>query len=181
MGRLNLVGQALAGVLFCTTIANAAEFTLSSPSLTAGGAISADQYWNQFGCSGKNVRPALQWSDPPEGAKSYAVTFYDKDAPTGSGFWHWVVYNIPVGTSGLGSEDLPEGAVEGNTDLGKPGYFGPCPPIPRKHTYQFTVYALDTDKLDVPKGATAALTGFFIWQHTLGKATIDVTAGPRER
>lgn len=74
---------------------------------------------------------------------------------------------------------LPAGAKEGNTDLGKPGYFGPCPPVGRKHTYVYTVYALKTEKLDVPADATAAIISFYIWQNTLGKASLEVTAGPR--
>ncbi len=159
----------------------ASELKLTSPSLEAGKPISADQYWDQFGCTGKNERPKLEWSGAPEGTKSFAVTYYDKDAPTGSGFWHWVVVNIPADTTALPSDSLPEGAVERNTDLGKPGFFGPCPPVGRKHEYVFTVYALDTDKLEAPEGATAPLTGFYLWQHTLAKATLTVSAGPRSK
>jgi Raf kinase inhibitor-like YbhB/YbcL family protein len=146
-----------------------------------GHSISPAQYDNEFGCTGQSVRPALEWSGAPNGTKSFAVTMYDKDAPTGSGFWHWVVIDIPPQTTSIAATGLPEGAKEGNTDLGKPGYFGPCPPIPRKHNYVFTVYALDVDKLDAPAGATAALTGFFIWQHSLGKATLPFFAGPRKK
>ncbi len=167
---------ALAG----STAARAGSLDVTSPSLTAGEPVSADQYWDQFGCTGKNVRPALKWSNPPEGTKSFAVTFYDKDAPTGSGFWHWVVFNLPASTRELSSSALPDGAVEGNTDLGKPGYFGPCPPKGRKHVYTFSVHALDVDKLEAPEGATSALTGFYINLHTLAKGTLSVTAGPRK-
>jgi Raf kinase inhibitor-like YbhB/YbcL family protein len=167
--------------IVCAGAAQADGFALSSPSLKAGQPISASQYWNQFGCTGANDRPALQWTDPPENTKSFAVTVYDKDAPTGSGFWHWVVYNIPAATRELPPDNLPAGATEGNTDVGKPGYLGPCPPIGRKHTYTFTVYALDTEKLDPPENATAALTGFFIHQHIVGTATLSVTAGPRSK
>lgn len=166
-----------------TRNANAQEFRLSSEALR--GTFTADQYWNTFGCSGKNESPDLTWRNPPAGTKSFAITFYDKDAPTGSGFWHWLVYNVPANVNRLDAgamsqAKLPDGAVEANTDLGKPGYFGPCPPIGRKHTYTFTVYALKTEKLDIPAGATAAFVGFNLWQHTIAKATLTATAGPRK-
>lgn len=86
--------------------------------------------------------PNLAWMNVPKDTKSFAVTFYDKDAPTGSGFWHWVAYDIPADTKGLpggvNGGTLPEGTVEGNTDLGKPGFFEPCPPVGRKHNYVYT-------------------------------------------
>lgn len=156
-----------------------AEFRMQSPDIANGEPIKAEQYWNNFGCSGDNARPALSWDGAPEGTKSYAVTVYDNDAPTGSGFWHWVIYNIPADTTSIAADTIPEGAVEGNTDVGQPGYLGPCPPVGRKHTYTYTVHALDTDTLEAPEGATAPLTGFFINQHSIGQARIDVSAGPR--
>lgn len=159
--------------------ARAEDFSVTSPDVTAGAAISAAQYWNNFGCTGANERPALNWTGAPEGTKSFAVTLYDQDAPTGSGFWHWVIYDIPANMSGVDAASDPEGAVEGKTDLGAPGFFGPCPPIGRKHTYTYTVHALDIAKLDVPENATAALTGFFLYQHTLATAKLPVIAGPR--
>jgi len=165
--------------LLCAGAVQAAEFVLSSPDL--GKTFKPEQYHSEFGCSGRSARPALQWSSAPKGTKSFAVTVHDIDAPTGSGFWHWVVIDIPAQATGIASSGLPDGAKEGNTDLGKPGYFGPCPPIPRKHRYVFTVHALDVDRLDVPDGATAALTGFFIWQHELGRAKLVVTGGPRKK
>lgn len=158
----------------------AADFTLTSPDVAEGTSIRPAQYWNSFGCTGENMRPALNWVNSPEGTKSFAVTFYDKDAPTGSGLWHWVAYNIPASATGVDGKSLPAGAVEGNTDLGQPGFFGPCPPVGRKHTYAYTVHALKTDKLEIPAGATAPLTGFFLYQNTIATATLSVTAGPRE-
>ena len=154
-------------------------------SLPAGKTIPADYYWNNFGCTGQNQSPELHWKNVPSGAKSFAITFYDRDAPTGSGFWHYVAYNIPVNTNHvdigeLAAGKLPIGAVEGNTDLGKPGFFGPCPPVGRAHHYVYTVYALKVEKLEVPAGATAALTNFFFWQNSLGKAEYIVKAGPRQ-
>lgn len=162
----------------------AAKFTLSSPDIKAGEKIEAKHYWNSFGCTGGNEMPALEWQGAPDGTKSFAVTFYDKDAPTGSGFWHWVAYNIPANINrfdgGVDGGKLTAGTTEGNTDLGKPGFFGPCPPVGRQHHYVYTVYALKTDKLDVPAGASAALTGFFLWQNTLAKTSFSVIAGPRK-
>jgi len=156
------------------------SITLESPTFKEGQVISNDHFWNQFGCSGGNKRPNLAWSAGPEGTQSYAITFYDHDAPTGSGFWHWVIYNIPADVREIKGDGLPEGATEGNTDLGKPGFFGPCPPKGRKHRYTFTVHALKVPKLDVDKGATAALTGFFIYQNTLAKGELNGYGGPRE-
>jgi Raf kinase inhibitor-like YbhB/YbcL family protein len=154
-------------------------FVVSSPTLPENADISADQYLNSFGCTGKNERPVLTWSGAPEGTRSFAVTFYDQDAPTGSGFWHWVVFDIPVGITSLADGPIPEGARESNTDFGVPGYFGPCPPIGRRHRYTFYVHALDTEQLEVPENATGALAGFFIHRHTLAKISFTVIAGPR--
>lgn len=163
--------------------AHAADFTLSSTQIAPGAAIPAVQYANAFGCTGNSVMPDLQWRNAPAGTKSFAVTFYDQDAPTGSGFWHWVAYDIPATTQslpgGANAGPLPAGTIEGNTDVGQPGFFGPCPPAGRLHHYTYTVHALKVDKLPVGKGATAALVGFFLWQHSLGKASFTVTAGPR--
>lgn len=156
------------------------SMTLESPTFKEGEPISNDHFWNNFGCSGGNKLPDLSWSKGPEGTQSYAITFYDHDAPTGSGFWHWVIYNVPADVTSIKGGVLPSGATEGNTDLGKPGFFGPCPPKGRKHRYTFTVHALKVPKLDVDKGATAALTGFFIYQNTLAQAEINGYGGPRD-
>lgn len=155
-------------------------FRLNSTTLEENTNISVAQYLNGFGCSGDNERPRLDWENVPAGTKSFALTFYDQDAPTGSGFWHWVVYDIPRHITRLAHGPLPDGAKEANTDFGEPGYFGPCPPVGRQHRYTFFIHALDTEALDVPPNATAALTGFFIHQHTLAKASFTVLAGPRE-
>lgn len=163
---------------------NSNAFELKS-NLQKGQAVPADYYQNNFGCTGKSVSPRLEWSNAPKGTKSYAITFFDKSAPTESGFWHYLAYDIPAGTTKVDIGDLtagklPAGAKEGNTDLGKPGYFGPCPPVGRKHTYVYTVHALKTEKLDVPENATAALISFYLWNNSLGKAEMQVTAGPRK-
>ena len=151
-----------------------AELRLTSPDVADGASISSAQYANSFGCSGENARPTLNWSGAPEGTQSFAVTFYDTDAPTGSGFWHWVVTDIPATITSLSPDTLPDGAIAGVNDAGVTDFIGPCPPVGRTHTYQYTVYALDTDTLGAPEGASGALTGFFLWQHALEKATLDV-------
>ena len=178
--RIALVIAALSA----SNIVSAADFRLTSKSIKAGAPIGVQHYWNEFGCSGGNVLPDLAWSGVPAGTQSFVVTFYDKDAPTGSGFWHWVAYDIPANVTslpgGANGGTLPAGAIEGNTDLGKPGFLGPCPPVGRKHNYVYTVHALKVDKLPVEKGTTPALVGFTIWQNSLGKATLGVTAGPRK-
>jgi Raf kinase inhibitor-like YbhB/YbcL family protein len=164
---------------------HAAAFKLESPTIKPGATLTDAQVFNGFGCSGKNVSPALKWSDAPKDTKSFAVTVYDPDAPTGSGWWHWVVYNIPASANGLpegaGTADgkgLPAGSAQGRTDFGAPGFGGACPPQGDKpHRYIFTVYALKTDKLEVPPDGTAALVGFMINANKLGQASFTAKYG----
>jgi Raf kinase inhibitor-like YbhB/YbcL family protein len=131
-----------------------------------------------FGCDGGNRSPQLSWSGAPEGTKSFAVTCYDPDAPTGSGFWHWVVVNIPPGVTelaaGAGNEGgkLPAEALQTRTDFGKPGYGGPCPPAgDHPHRYFFTVFAVK-DKLGVTADTSAAVVGFQLHFNTLDRADL---------
>jgi Raf kinase inhibitor-like YbhB/YbcL family protein len=184
--RTHLRIAAAAFFLVTSTGASAqTRFTLSSSDVHKGQRLPAAQVGNMMGCTGGNTSPALQWHGAPARTKSYAVTAYDPDAPTGSGWWHWVVYNIPANVTMLaaGAGDpaknlLPAGAVQGNTDMGAPGFVGACPPKgDRDHHYIFTVYALDTDKMDIPSGATAAYVGFNIHSHVLGKATLTALYG----
>ncbi len=177
---------ALASSLFAVAFAaHAGGFTLSSPTVKPNSKLTQDQVFNGFGCTGKNISPALKWSGAPAGAKSFAVTVYDPDAPTGSGWWHWVVFNLPASTTELpegageaSGKNLPAGAVQGRTDFGGPGFGGACPPVGDKpHRYIFTVYALKTDKIDVPADATAALVGFMIHANQIGKASFTAKYG----
>ena len=155
-------------------------FRVTSTDVEQGKTLKSAQVFNGMGCTGANTSPALAWTGAPAGTKSFAVTIYDPDAPTGSGWWHWVVYNIPATTTSLstGAGDasknlLPAGAVQGNTDFGAPGYGGACPPPGDKaHHYFITVYALNVDKLDIPAGATAAYVGFNLHAHEVGKAVL---------
>ena len=156
------------------------KFTLTSPDVHQGQKIPNQYAASVMGCTGTNQSPALSWSGAPAKTKSFAITMYDPDAPTGSGWWHWVVYNIPASVTklGVGAGDpakhlLPAGAVQGNNDGGMPGYMGPCPPAGDKpHHYHITVFALDTDKIDAPANATAAYVGFNLHAHTVAKAEL---------
>ena len=171
--------------LFSTGAAHAAGFTLSSPTIKPGSMLTDAQVFKGFGCEGKNTSPALKWSGAPSGTKSYAVTVYDPDAPTGSGWWHWVVYNIPASATelpeGAGATDgkgLPAGATQGRTDFGSAGFGGACPPKGDKpHRYIFTVHALKTDKIEVPADASAALVGFMLNANRLVKASFEARYG----
>jgi hypothetical protein len=174
-----------ASLLTASVFANATGFTLASPTIKPNSRLGQDQVFNGFGCSGNNISPALKWSNAPAGTKSFAVTVYDPDAPTGSGWWHWVVYNIPANVTALpaGAGDvksglMPEGAAQGRTDFGAPGFGGACPPPGDKpHRYIFTVHALKTEKIDVPADATAALIGYMINANRLAKASFTATYG----
>ena len=154
-------------------------FTLSSPDIPSGGTVPQQFEFDGFGCSGQNRSPVLQWSGAPLEAKSFAVTVYDPDAPTGSGWWHWQVVNLPASVRELprnaSADGLPAGAVQTRTDFGKPGYGGACPPPGHgKHRYQFTVWALDVASLPLDGEASGALTGYMLRQHALGQAQLSV-------
>lgn len=165
-----------------TGAVQAQSLTLTSPDIPEGGTIASEQVITGFGCTGGNTSPALSWSGAPAGTRSFAVSMFDPDAPTGSGFWHWVVFNIPAGTTSFakGAGDvkkklMPKGAIQSRTDFGTPGYGGPCPPAGDKpHHYQITVFAVDVDKLPFAKNynASAAMVGFDLHFHTLAKATL---------
>lgn len=147
-------------------------FTLSSNDITDGGVLPDAQVQAKG-----NTSPHLKWSGAPEGTKSYAVTCYDPDAPTGSGFWHWTVANIPADVTELpAGGPVPAGAVEGRTDFGEPGYGGAAPPPGHgPHRYVFTVFAVDVDRLDVNRDNSGAVFGFNLHFHTLAKASITAT------
>ena len=180
-----LSGLALSLIALGAIASPASALTLSSPDVPAGSAIAAKHVANVFGCSGGGVSPALTWKDPPKGTKSYVLTVYDPDAPTGSGFWHWVVANIPASAHGLpqgvkpNGAGLPAGAIQTRTDAGaKTGYVGPCPPAGDKpHRYVFTLYALKADKLDVNADSSGALVGFNVHFAQIDKASFTATFG----
>lgn len=168
--------KALSVLLFVTTTNAWSEgFTLSSSDVQ--GQIADAQVFNSFGCTGKNISPQLSWSNAPAGTKSFAVTVYDPDAPTGSGWWHWLVFNIDTSVNEIktaaSTKQMPKGAVESITSYGATGFGGACPPKGDKaHRYIFTVYALDTEKIDQTADARPELIGYFINSHTIAKASI---------
>jgi Raf kinase inhibitor-like YbhB/YbcL family protein len=159
-------------------MSKAKTFTLTSNDL--GGEATELQEFNGFGCSGQNQSPHLAWENAPEGTKSFAVTMFDPDAPTGSGFWHWVMFDIPADVNELvtsaGDVDkglAPEGAIQSLTDYGIKGYGGPCPPEGHGiHQYIITVHALKTDKLGTDADTNPAVVGFNLWNQTIAKASI---------
>lgn len=160
--------------------ASADDFKLTSTEIYEGEKLPMAQVLNRHGCKGENISPSLKWSGAPEDTKSFVVTAYDPDAPTGSGWWHWVVFNIPATVTslplGAGSgEELPEGAVQSRTDAGAGGYVGACPLPKQLHRYIFTVHALKAEKLPYDKDASAALIGFLSKKHGLAKAMITAT------
>lgn len=169
-----IAGQAIGGAL-----------SLSSPDFTEGSVLHEAQVLNGFGCTGGNRSPELHWSGIPAGTKSFAITVYDPDAPTGSGWWHWVVFNIPVTAHSLAANSgdvdsglLPTGAIQSRTDFGAVGFGGACPPAGAgKHRYEFTVWALDVETLSLDAAAPAAMVGFFLNQHQLSRAVVTAIYG----
>jgi Raf kinase inhibitor-like YbhB/YbcL family protein len=164
--------------LFANISLYAQTFTLKSNEL--GGQATEKQVFNGFGCNGKNLSPQLFWENPPVGTKSFAVTIFDEDAPTGSGWWHWLIFDIPATVkelkSGAGNVSLniaPNGSIQSNTDFKTQGYGGPCPPEGSKsHKYVITVFALKIEKLGLDTTANPALVGFMLEQNAIEKSAL---------
>jgi len=156
-------------------------FELLSNDIQAGKPMPKAQEYQGFGCDGGNISPQLAWREVPADTKSFAVTAYDPDAPTGSGWWHWIAYNIsadvrelPRDAGNPTSSSAPAGMVQHRTDYGTPGFGGACPPQGDKaHRYQFKLFALDVDRLDITPESSAALVGFMINAHKLGMAELE--------
>ena len=165
-------------ILLSAPITRAENFTLSSKDL--GGQLSDLQVFSGFGCTGKNISPHLLWKNAPPETKSFAVTVYDPDAPTGSGWWHWVIFNIPAAVRQLATDAgnpakglAPKGSIESITDYGKPGFGGACPPVGDKpHRYIFTVYALKVEKLELNSESPPAMVGYYLNNNALAKASL---------
>jgi Raf kinase inhibitor-like YbhB/YbcL family protein len=159
------------------------SFVLTTPAFIDGGTLPQAQVYNGMGQHGGNLSPALTWHGAPPGTKSFAITTYDPDAPTGSGWWHWLVVNIPPTITALpegagsGKGGLPAAALQTRTDFGRPGYGGAAPPPGHPHRYVFTVYALDVAHIDVNPDASGAMVGFMINAHRLASASITALYG----
>ncbi|WP_394940496.1 YbhB/YbcL family Raf kinase inhibitor-like protein [Psychromicrobium sp. YIM B11713] len=160
------------------------SFELSSESLHDGARLAAAQASGAMGVpGGADESPELKWSGFPEETKSFAVTVYDPDAPTASGFWHWAVFNLPVSVTSLsagagtpGSSALPESAVTLKNDAGVPGYVGAAPPAGHgDHRYIIAVHALDVESLDLPAEASPAYLGFNLFGHAIARALLTGT------
>ncbi len=156
-----------------------AVFDLKSNDIKPGSKIQNEFVFNGMDCKGDNKSPELHWSKGPEGTKSFAVTLYDPDAPTGSGFWHWVVINIPATKTSLpkGWKASGTDGTEITSDFGMTIYGGPCPPPGKPHRYVFTVHALKTDKIELPTGATNAFARFMVEGASIQKAVLRATYG----
>jgi Raf kinase inhibitor-like YbhB/YbcL family protein len=159
------------------------SFTVTSTDITDGETLSLPQVSGVLGAGGEDVSPRLSWSGFPAETKSFAVTCFDPDAPTGSGFWHWAVADLPADVTelktGAGSPDsldLPAGAITLRGDAGVACYIGAAPPIGHgPHRYVFAVHAVDVDTLGIGADATPALLGFHLFSHTLARAVIVPT------
>lgn len=157
-----------------------ARFEVTSTDVTDGGPLSPAQVSGVMGAGGEDRSPQLSWSGFPEGTRSFAVTVYDPDAPTHSGFWHWAVANIPATVTelpgGAGDQQgsgLPEGAIQLRNDAGFPGYVGAAPPAGHgPHRYFIAVHAVDVDRLEVTPEASPAFLGFNLFSHAIGRGVI---------
>jgi Raf kinase inhibitor-like YbhB/YbcL family protein len=185
ISSLSMVSGLVAMSLALMGSAQAAGFKLTSADVPANSTIKSEHVFKGFGCEGDNTSPALSWSGAPAAAKSFAVTVYDPDAPTGSGFWHWLVVNIPPSETSLAKNAgdpksglAPKGSVQARNDYGTASFGGPCPPKGDKpHRYIFTIFAVDTDKLDVDGNTSGAVVGFNLHFHTLAKASFTARYG----
>lgn len=161
----------------------AAALGVRSDDITDGGTLPTPQVSGIFGQGGDDRSPHLAWDPGPEGTRSYAVTCFDPDAPTGSGFWHWVLFDVPASVTslaaGAGAADgsgLPPGAVQARNDAGLAGYIGAGPPPGHgPHRYVFAVHALDVEKLGPDAGATPAYVGFSMFGHVLARGLVVAT------
>jgi Raf kinase inhibitor-like YbhB/YbcL family protein len=155
-------------------------FTITSTDVADGQPMPTEQLSGIFGAGGMDISPQLAWSGAPAGTASFGLTVHDPDAPTGSGFWHWVVADLPASCTslptGAGDENgsgLPAGAYQLRNDAGLARFLGAAPPAGHgRHHYHFTVHALDVEKIGVPADASPALLGFTMWSHTLATATL---------
>ncbi len=171
-----------AALLFVITATPSLALELKSADMPDGGTLKLEQVANSFGCKGGNLSPSITWSDAPEGTKSFAINLYDPDAPTGSGWWHWTVFDIPAsvhslpkGAGAADTDSLPKGAIQGRTDFGYAAYGGACPPAGSAHRYVLTLTALKIERLGLDSNASGALVGFMTKANALATASITAT------
>lgn len=158
---------------------------LTSPDFAPGAPLPLSAWSADRG--GSDLTPALRWSAPPVGTKSIAISCFDPDAPTGSGFWHWAAFDLPADLAGLGSIDgtaasLPAHAKVMPNEARLQRYIGAAPPAGTGvHRYFFVVDALDVDHLDLDGSETPGTLGFHRHFHTLARGVLVGTADPSER
>lgn len=176
---MNMMKTALVGLAMLATpiTAQADDFTLTSNSIAEGKHLSDTHVFQGFGCKGENKSPDLNWANAPAGTKSFAITAYDPDAPTGSGWWHWFMFDIPANVTSLSAATMagagvPDGATELKNDYGTVGFGGACPPPGEVHRYKFTVHALGVDKLGIDGNVSNALAGFMVNANSIASSTI---------
>lgn len=173
-----LITVCLSNMMFQSSFAE--NFTLTSNDISHGDFMKKAQEFQGFGCDGGNQSPQLSWSGAPKNTAAYAIFAYDPDAPTGSGWWHWQLVNIPsdvnnlpAGIGTVDNESLPKGSKQISNDYGQKGFGGACPPVKHgAHRYQFTIYAL-SKKLELPEDASGALTGYMVKANALASSTIE--------
>ncbi len=183
MKKLMMLFMAITALNLQTSFAEGLVLTSSD----VAGQLSDEQVFNAFGCTGKNISPQLAWQNAPEGTKSFALTVYDPDAPTGSGWWHWLIFDIAASVDhlqkGAGGDfsKAPKGSIQTITSFGKAGFGGACPPVgDQPHRYIFTLYALKVEKLGLDKNATPALVGYYLNANQIAKASIIAYYGRSE-
>jgi len=167
--------------MFITPSAFADQFTLTSRDIAHNKHMSSQHEFNGFGCLGNNQSPHLAWSSPPKSTKSFAITVHDADAPTGSGWWHWQIVNIPntarelsSNAGNIKSKLAPLTSQQIKNDYGFIGFGGACPPNGHgTHHYRFTIHALSVARLDIPEGASSALVGYMIQANSIESTTIE--------
>lgn len=151
-------------------------FEVSSKDIHEGQLMSSEFVFSGMGCTGDNISPQLSWKDAPEGTKSFAITVFDPDAPTGSGWWHWLALNIPANVSSIDQGSPMKNVLQTKNDFGTMSYGGACPPAgDGMHRYQYTVWALPQEKIDLPADISPAVVGYTLNSMALDKAVLTAT------
>lgn len=151
-------------------------FEVSSNDIHEGQLMKSEFTFSGMGCTGDNISPQLSWKNAPEGTKSFAITVFDPDAPTGSGWWHWLALNIPANVSGVEQGSPMKNVLQTKNDFGTMSYGGACPPAgDGMHRYQYTVWALPQEKIDLPADISPAVVGYTLNSMALDKAVLTAT------